>query len=647
MKNLLATFLFILTVTLANAQVNFQSHRVQKGETLYSISKDYNVSENDITTLNPEVKNGLKENAVLIIPVKVEVNTESTSDVPLKTHKVKRKETLYSISKKYGVSIDNIKKYNKDLYANETLKRGQTLKIPRGAVVITSTPIPSRSQQNNEPVSNSGKHTVSEKETKFGIAKMYNISIAELERLNPVISDTNNLPVGLILNVPVAEEEKDKEETDENILLYEVKPQEGFYRLKVKFDVTQEEIIALNPEAKEGLKQGMILKIPTKNTTQISAEEEVKVHNVAVLDLEKTITVKRIRNIVLALPFELNAIDIDSIHLVEDKIIKDPILRLSLDFYSGALMALETAKEKGFSVNLHVFDSQALNDNSAAFLRQKNLKNVDVIIGPLRQSSVEKVASEMQPYNIPVLSPLSNRQTKSYQNFIHSITSNTMLEEEMVSYLKANAEGKNMLLVSDATKSAQQQKLIRAFPGIQVIRPREGGYYRAEDFTNFIHEDQENWVLLESTNATMVNSAIGILNSLNKDQNIRLFTTDRNNAFDYYNISNLHLANLSFTFPSVSKSYVQEDSAHFFNAYRKAYGTFPNRFAIRGYDVMYDVVLRLGQENSFMESLAQIDGATEYTENKFYYIKNPKGGYINAATYLLKYTKDLALEVIQ
>src|SRR5690606_10622866 len=140
MKNLLATFLFVMTVTLSSAQINFQSHRVQKGETLYSISKQYNVSADDITTLNPEVKDGLKENTVLIIPVKVEVNTENTHDVPLKSHKVKRKETLYSISKKYGVSTDNIKKYNKHLYADERLKRGEVLHIPTGSVIITSTP---------------------------------------------------------------------------------------------------------------------------------------------------------------------------------------------------------------------------------------------------------------------------------------------------------------------------------------------------------------------------------------------------------------------------------------------------------------------------------------------------------------------------
>ena len=635
--------LFLFGILSSSAQVNFQSHRVEKGETLYSISKQYEVSEEDITTLNPEVKNGLKENTVLIIPVKVTVDAEE-DNVPLREHKVKRKETLYSVSRKYGVSVDNIKKYNKHLYADEQLRRGEVLQIPTGSVVITSTPIPSRSQQTSEATTSSdGKHTVREKETKFGIAKMYGISVSELERLNPVISDTNNLPMGLILNVPVPEEEKE----DENVMLYEVKPKEGFYRLKVKFDVTEEEIIALNPEAKDGLKAGMVLKIPNKNAPSETETEEVKTDKVGVLNLEETITVKRQRNIALVLPFQLDEIELDSVQQTEERLINNAVLRLSLDFYSGALMALETAKDKGLSVNLHVFDSEKFEKNALQFIQQKRLEDLDIVVGPLRQSAAEKAAADLQFAQIPVLSPLSNRQGKTYANFIHTIPANNLLEDEMIDYLKANTEGKKMILISDATKTAKQQKLQRIFPGIQIIRPREGNYFRAGDIGKFIDGERQNWVLLESTNATIVNSAIGILNSLNKEQNIRLFTTDRNSAFDYQNISNLHLANLSFTFPSVSKSYVLEESEDFLNAYRDEYGTFPNRFAIRGYDVMYDVILRLAQDEHFVDVLEQVEGATEYTENKFFYIKNPQGGFVNAATYLLKYNQDLELEVIQ
>src|SRR5690606_7309645 len=118
-----------------------------------------------------------------------------------------------------------------------------------------------------------------------------------------------------------------------------------------------------------------------------------------------------------------------------------------------------------------------------------------------------------------------------------------------------NANGKKIILIADASKSSQKQKLQAAFPELTIISPREGNYFRNDDIGNKIDQNRENWVILESTSATVVHSAIGILNSLNNDSNIRLFTTDRNEAFNFGNISNMHLANLNFTFPAGSKNY--------------------------------------------------------------------------------------------
>ena len=128
---------------------------------------------------------------------------------------------------------------------------------------------------------------------------------------------------------------------------------------------------------------------------------------------------------------------------------------------------------------------------------------------------------------------------------------------------------------------------------------------------------------------------------------VRLFTTDKNAAFDFDDITNLNLANLNFTFPSVSKPYALSDEENpFLTAYKAAYGIYPNRFAVRGYDVTIDVLLRLSQASGDLFKELQADSETEYIENKFRYQKNNQGSFVNQAFYLLRINADLEMVVV-
>ena len=123
-----------------NAQ-DFKTHKVKQGETIETIAKSYLITVSDIYALNPDAKKKLDVDTVLIIPsskVKNEPLVEESKEViDYKTHKTKRKETLYSISKKYNVEIDEIKKYNTFLYANN-LRKGDKLKIPRYKTIVSN-----------------------------------------------------------------------------------------------------------------------------------------------------------------------------------------------------------------------------------------------------------------------------------------------------------------------------------------------------------------------------------------------------------------------------------------------------------------------------------------------------------------------------
>jgi LysM repeat protein len=131
----------------------FVLHKVDPKETLFSISRKYGASVDDIKKYNPGAAAGLKVGQVIKIPSKavaskavdtpVKVQTTptkvNTAAANPKTHKVAAKETLYSISKKYGVSVDELKKANPGIESG--LKLGQSLNIPLKEAAVANNPI--------------------------------------------------------------------------------------------------------------------------------------------------------------------------------------------------------------------------------------------------------------------------------------------------------------------------------------------------------------------------------------------------------------------------------------------------------------------------------------------------------------------------
>ena len=642
MKKLIIVLIVFLYSGLSFAQTSYVSHRVEQGETAFSISRKYSITQEELFRLNPEARAGVREGSVLIIPRQLEtaVNPDN-GDVSFKTHNVKRRETIFGIASLYGTTVDEIKKHNRHLYANE-LKRGEDILIPIRSVTILQ-PYNQEVTQATSAGELPGKHVIQAGETKFSISRKYNITVEKLEALNPTIFNEDTLSLGQVLNVPVkplATVTEPEVKDEENFSFYTVKPREGFYRLEVMFGLSEKEIIKLNPHTKDGLKDGMVIKLPKTAASTIEKYETTAMPSRAI-NLEHSLSNIKPKNVVLFLPFQLDRIQLDSIRSNESQLASNPTMRLAVDFYAGALLAVDFAKQRGISVNLHVFDSQEMEGGVQTLFNRRNIQNVDVVIGPLRQALVERTASELSSQNIPVISPLSNRQGRMYPNFIQSIPQSNNLENRMMSYLKANHKGQNIILITDNANAAKQQRLQELFPGLVVIKPRSGNFFRTEDISNRINRDGENWVILESSNATLVSSAVGILNSVRRSKHVRLFTLDKNDAFDFREVSNIHLSNLEFTYPSWNKIYNYNDQIAFVIAYREKYGVLPNRFSVRGFDITYDALLRLASAESILDANDKIEGETAYVENKFRYQRNPAGGYVNTAVYILQYAKDL------
>lgn len=609
------------------AQPSYQSYAVKPGETVYSIAQDNNISADVIYNLNPDSKNGLKSNSILILPSSEKPSSSTNKDA--RVHKVKKKETLYGIAKMYNVSVDDIKKLNKDLYSRG-LKNGETLYIPKPAteagIKNPNIGIPPGTQE----------YTIKPKETKYGIARQFGISIAELEDLNPNLEES--LTIGSKLIVPEKKVIDSGEIDSDNFEYYEVKPKEGFYRLKVKFGLTEEEIIALNPYAKDGLIEGMILKIP-KDGLGVTKDD------VSTVDLEKEITNKKMKTVALMLPFRLMRSANDSTQNSEDLLKRDPTLRIALDFYSGALMAAEFAKDKGISVTLDVYDTENSESKIASIISQNDFRNVDAVIGPLLQKNVEKASQLLEKGKTPVFSPLSNRDMAMNSNLFQTLPTNAVLQKTMLQYLKQHSAGKNIIIISDSKQQSQREMIMAAIPTARTVSLRKD-YIKSEDVSAVASQNMDNWVILASDNPVLVSSAVNVLAGMPNNYQIRLFTLDKNDAYEWHEVSSTRLAKLSFTFPSVTRSSSDEGHEPFIISYKNKYGVLPNRFAMRGFDVTYDVLLRLASEKNIYDAVNP-ESETTYIDNKFRYEKTDQKGYSNQAAYILKYNKDLKFEVVE
>ena len=628
---------FVLFASNVFAQNNYQSHIVEKGETVYSISKKYNTSEETIYQLNPDVRHVIKTGMVLILPIDGEEVTIST-----KKHRVKRRESLKSIALKYNITEDLIKKYNKDLYARD-VKKGERIYIPIFKSTNTITEV---ILAVNDTIT---KYTVLPKETKYGVARKYGITIAELELLNPMMGESLN--IGEEIKVP-----KKIISTDTTIIeddefeYYEVLPKEGFFRLKVKFGLSQEEIIDLNPYASEGLKEGMILKIP-KSINVIDGEK------FDAINLEDYIVNTSTKKLAVMLPFKLDRIDLDSLNVNTGLLKTDGTLRAAIDFYSGVLMAAEFAKDKGISTEINTYDTDGKPSKVTQIINSNDFSAIDAVIGPLLSKNIEKAAASLQSQNIPVFSPLSKVKLKEYPNLYQTIPSNEMMGNAMLEYIKKRVDSINVIVITGKEWTKQKGVIMAAIPTAKTIVPEKGNYLYLEDIKKHLDKFKENWVILESDNPILVSNVVGLLNGLpelilNGDyvevgkNKIRLFAINKSRAFDYNDVSNMHLANLNFTYPSSNKHYDYELMTPFLVSYKNKYGVMPNSYAIKGFDVTYDVLLRLANAETLEEaSISEIK--TEYVENKFQYSYKRNSGYKNQAFYIMKYNKELELEVVE
>lgn len=212
-----------------------ETYIVKSGDSLWSIAKKYGVSIDDIKKANNLSSNLLNIGMILIIPEK-EVPPEPGDFI---IYTVSKGDTLYSIANKYNLTVDEIIDYN-DL-ATTNLSIGQQILIPI------------------QKESGIKTYIVQSGDTLYGIASKYGISVNTLKNYNNLTS--NILSIGHVLNIPST-----SETTSSKYLEYVVKKGDSLYSIASRYNTTVSDIMKLNNLSTSLLNVGMVLKIPVKSS---------------------------------------------------------------------------------------------------------------------------------------------------------------------------------------------------------------------------------------------------------------------------------------------------------------------------------------------------------------------------------------------
>lgn len=641
MKRIFITLSTLFCATVSFAQTATKTHTVAKGETITQIAKRYNTTNNVLFLLNPEAVDGVSENQIIKIP--------TTSSVQ---HQVQAKETVYGISKQYNIAIEKLYDLNPGLKENG-LKIGQFLNLNETTSKNTATV-----SNNNQSLKNVASTTVivEKGETIYGIAVKNNTTVSVLYELNPGLLE-NGLKVGQAINVPIFIENKGTmiidEYKDRPLKVQEVKrkpktivvqPKQTIYNIAKTNNVSQEQLMEWNPDLKNGLKEGSTLivghsyeKVPFNDHAAAKPVENTTNTVKKGIDLSLP-NDGSTRDLVMLLPFNIANNNFNN-PSINQSIKEDVFLNMTLDFYSGAKMAIDVLKEKNYNLNIKFVDSKETN----RALDVNTLKDdfdfsaTDVIIGPFFQKNVDAVSEAFKNQQTIIVSPLSTDKGKPYPRQVHTMPNAEIVKKEMLEYVVSKQE--RVVAITDGKKTSSQY-FSTNYPTITTLSVTTDEKVSSTVLKNLLSSSETNYIVYDATSLTTTVELINTLKSLQKEFKIQLVSLEKLDVLESSDVEINDLIALKYTFPSVTNDASGNKKEKFVKDYKAVYGKNPSRFATRGYDVTYDIITRMFESD---EDSNIFDYGSQQIENKFAYI-NENGGVYNNAVYILYYDKDLTIK---
>lgn len=605
----------------------FKMHKVRKRETLFGISNRYEITEEDLKRYNSQLySEQLRKGMRLRIPQFPEIVEDDNALNPddFEVYTVLPKETRWSIAHKYAITLDSLVALNPDLpRTTNHLAIGQELLLPK---------IPGSSVE-DQNVQLYESYTVPPQKTLYSLTNEYGISYEELIKLNPEIVERNGLKEGMVLRLPIKNEEEGEVNTD-NFVFYEVKPKQTEFSLTRSLGISYQDMIKLNPDLAKGLKAGMVLKLPKDIPTELEIKNALVLDKINLLD---SVNPQHRPKLLFMLPFRLNRLNLRDREAVGKAIERSNAIKYSLGLYTGALVAIDSIAELGVSVDVKTLDTELSLEKAREIAVRENLGEYSAVIGPLQTNALREVAAQALEAQVPVIAPLASTADISLGNVFFSIPAEEVLRERMLNFMQNKVENQNIIIIADQQNKEAEERIAETFPTakkVEIVEEEENISLDLDLFSLSLSTEKENWVFVETEDFRVVSSVSSILNSAISDTTqVRMFTTNKNKAFESDVISGTHLSNLRFTYPSVDRETVSEA---FVKRYRKKYGSTPDRYAVRGFDLTFDILLKLAYKMDLFEASETI-GVTEYGGNKFDYAKDLSSGYFNTASYIMMY----------
>ena len=522
-------------------------------------------------------------------------------------YSVAKGDTLYSLSKRYGVAIDVIESANPTL--TEGLKAGQTIKIPH----------PATPEKKQKPAKRSKKqfksHIVRKGDTLYSIARHYEISVATLMEDNAGIDPAHlavgqtlyirNSGIGKTTELEVCAEIEEQKQIMNNVVVTEeysyhvVHRGENAENIAARFGTTVDKLLSLNGFSEPNMvREGLIIKVP-KHVTKTEPQSEQNV----TAEIEKA--EEEVKQLVFT---TLKAGEKASVALMLPMSMDGKVSQNYLDFYQGFLLAADHLRMDGMQIQIDLFNTAHSHEKVSQIIESGRLDNANLIIGPVYEDTLIPVANYAVQHSIPVVSPLANLTQANGAN-IFQMSPRTDTKYNKVSEL-FDGSRRVVFISSDTTDSDFEaevkqilgdreyisHKYIYEHPS--VIEKREKARQEGEevppspsDLSPLLDSDQQSVFVITAATEVETDRILAALASANislraRSINASPYVVFGNNKWNRYrNIDR----SLFFSNNVIMLSTYHIDRSNpliqtFSSQYVKAFDMLPSLYAYRGYD---------------------------------------------------------------
>ena len=549
-------------------------------------------------------------------------------------HTIERGQTVYSIATMYGVTVDDIYRLNPE--SRESIKAGATLKIPQRDAGTA----PMGKAEDNFLY-----HTIQPKETLYSLSIRYAVPGTDIIEANPGLS-TSTFTIGKTIRIPATPIEtlptKEVKSVTKEIE-YTIAKKETMYRICRKFNISSTELIKRNPELKNGVKAGMVIKIPveTKETVTETApvmhERDVN----ALLSTPKKIERVNMIKVALLLPFMTNEAKPSS------------NTQRFIEYYEGLLLAVDSLRNSGCSIKLSVFDTGNGTKKVKEILKEDVLKEANLIIGAVQNDQIAPVAEFAEKNNIKYVIPFTSKNDNvlSNANIFQVNTPHSYL------YAKASQAGCDLfandnIILLKVPGTEEKTDFVKALQG--EMKQRNISWreltYSSETFPI------EMEAMLSTDKRSVIIPTSGSLEALNKlkaplrmlaetkpEYNITMFgypewQTYTNECLDDFFALNTYIYSFFYA------DNLSPEVSDFYSKYKTWYSKtliniFP-KYGILGFDTgmfFFDAIRKYG--SNFENNLGNIRYKGIQTCFDFERVNN-WGGFINTSTFIVHYQSD-------